>query len=123
MRGRCRGWDGDDEAASWGGGLQNHGCLVVWRWEGNGKKGGFGLCLTGIDQVNMLTRVKVGDWTGLRVDWFCFGPKGDLSGFGFSLFFWIRLGFKHKDLFCNCGKVEGVDLAFSKFVSKGIKCQ
>ena len=77
VRGRCRGWDGDDEAASWGGGLQNHGCLVVWRWEGKGKKGGFGLCLTGIDQVNMLTRVKVG-WAWAKVWTGCLlGPKMD----------------------------------------------
>ena len=39
-------WVCDDEGASGGDGGQNQGGLVVWRWEGNGGDGGFGLCLT-----------------------------------------------------------------------------
>ena len=67
----------------------------------------------------------------MGVDWawmwtsFVLGPKNGLDlVVWFWLLFMVRIWFSfHKDHLCNFGKVEGWILAFSKFVSKGIKCQ
>ena len=65
--------------------LQNHGGLVVLRWEGNGGDGRFRGGLTGFDQVKYLTRlILLWDGMGLR------------CGLGN---FWAQSGLKSLDWF------------------------